>query len=280
MARRWSAVGRASPGPMTRRRIVPCPTSGATLIERPWRRQTVEVAPEGRPVPGERRQGEGGGVDDVLAPVRRERGRTRPAVAHDLQREALVDLAVGRRQPGEDEVGVRVHVDEPGRDHVAGGVDHPGRAGVGQELDGLRCGLPRWPRRPAGRAGRSRRSRSRPGSGCRAWRLRPRPPAAHAWYAAPAAPWHSLATRRPLLSPDPEPPLTTATTMNRQQPLSPLHRIPDHERRQRSIRLSGDRTVDHLGRPTVDQVSADRTGRSGLERPDKSIRLSGRMGSA
>ena len=120
----------------------------------PLTSQAVEVAPEGRPVPGEPRQGEGGGVDDVLAPVRGQRGRARPAVAHDLQREALVDLAVGGRQAGENEVGVRVHVDEPGRDHVTGRVDHPGRAGVGERLDGLdavsRDGHVGPPRGPAG----------------------------------------------------------------------------------------------------------------------------------
>ena len=100
-------------------------------------RQAVEVAPEGGPVPGERRQGEGGGIDDILPPGRREGGRARPAVADDLQREPLVDLAVGRRQSGKDEVGVRVHVHEPGRDHAAGGIDHPGRASVGEEVDRL-----------------------------------------------------------------------------------------------------------------------------------------------
>jgi hypothetical protein len=116
--------------------------------------QAVEVTAEGRPVPGERGHGEGGGVDDVLAPGRVEGGRARPAVADDLQSEALVDLAVGRRQPGEDEVGVRVHVHEPGRDHLAGGVDHPGRGGAGQEGHGLdavpRDGHVNPPRGPTG----------------------------------------------------------------------------------------------------------------------------------
>ena len=32
---------------------------------------------------------------------------------------------------------MRVHVDEPGRDDMAGRVDHPVRAGVGQKGDGL-----------------------------------------------------------------------------------------------------------------------------------------------
>ena len=109
--------------------------------------------------------------------------RARPAVADDLQRESLVDLAVGGRQPGEDEVGVRVHVDEPGRDHMTGGVDHPGRAGAGQEVDRLDAvpgdGHVGPPRGPAGAVDHGRR----PGSGCRAWRLRLWCPAGHDWMA-------------------------------------------------------------------------------------------------
>src|SRR6185369_1365785 len=52
------------------------------------------------------------------------RGR-KSTVAGDLQRDALADLRLRPRVERQREVGVRVDVDEAGRDDLAAGVDHP-----------------------------------------------------------------------------------------------------------------------------------------------------------
>jgi hypothetical protein len=97
--------------------------------------KTPEVAPERAPVPGERREDDPGGVDRVLTAGIRQRRRTGAAVADHLEGESLADLAVRRREPGQDVVGVGVHVDETRRHHQPGRVDDPRGRGVRQVPD-------------------------------------------------------------------------------------------------------------------------------------------------
>ena len=59
------------------------------------------------------------------------------AVPRDLGRHALVGLALPAGIVEQRDIGVRVHVDEPRRYHVSGGVDPARCLGVAQRADGL-----------------------------------------------------------------------------------------------------------------------------------------------
>ncbi len=88
--------------------------------------QPLEVAREGRPV-GRR----------TVAPLGRQAvtGSRRGALAGDIERDALADLALRRAVLDERHLRVRVEVDESGRDDQTGRVDDPTCASPAQQSD-------------------------------------------------------------------------------------------------------------------------------------------------
>ena len=132
-----AGVGRACELPMTHCQTVPRPTNEATLVEMPWRCDRVEVAAER--VPAQRLA--------LLVELRRRRqlALTRPggiALAEDLGRDALPNLALGVAVFEEREIGMRVHVDEAGGDDQPLGVD----AALGRAGGTWPSATMRWPR--------------------------------------------------------------------------------------------------------------------------------------
>ena len=93
--------------------------------------ERVEVLADGLPVPPDRlAQGCAGDAldalhqaDEPVVAVGRGGREADAAVAHDHGGDAVPDRRREQRVPGDLAVVVRVHVDEPGRDHEAGGVD-------------------------------------------------------------------------------------------------------------------------------------------------------------
>src|SRR5262249_50811586 len=83
------------------------------------------------------RPGDGGGPGaDVVGELADQGSRGRAAVADDLRRDPLADLAVRLGVEQEGQVGVGVGVDEAGGGDAAGGVEAPGRRGGGEVADG------------------------------------------------------------------------------------------------------------------------------------------------
>ena len=120
MASSSTAVGCTSRSPSTYSRTVVAPTKDATFCATPrdssFARYSAERGPVHRVVdvdlPGH------GQLLHVL--VQRAH---RPAFAHDLQRHSLAKLALAEAVVQQRLIGPAEHVDEAGRDRLAGGVD-------------------------------------------------------------------------------------------------------------------------------------------------------------
>ena len=125
----------------------------------PGAAQPVQPGAEARPVPVElgRRGTRAHSRSEPAA--RRRRGRREAAHARHLGGDALPDLGLRRGAGEEREVRVGVHVDEAGRDHAPGGIDHVGGLARERRADG-RDTVPG--QRDVRRGGRGRRSRRRP----------------------------------------------------------------------------------------------------------------------
>ena len=98
---------------------------GGDVAGEPRRAQPVQPGAEAGPRPVELGREEGRPLPEQAAP-RRRRGRGEAAHARHLGGDALPDLGLRGGIGEQGEVGVGVHVDEPGRDHAPRGIDHPG----------------------------------------------------------------------------------------------------------------------------------------------------------
>ena len=112
-----SSVGGRASAPMTDARTVPWPTRNATFGAERLLRDAVEVLPE-RPPAGHETVGAERQLDQLAADLG-DRGERVAAVAGQLGRVALVQVAGQRAVEEQRAVGVAVRIDEPRRDDAA-----------------------------------------------------------------------------------------------------------------------------------------------------------------
>ena len=100
------------------------------------RAERVEVLRERLPAQVEAGADAAGPAPDDLALVGAQRRLRERAHPDDFGRHALADFRLSRRTTEVEEIGVGVHVDEPGRHRVSGRVDHAGRLAGQVPADG------------------------------------------------------------------------------------------------------------------------------------------------